>query len=719
MVKTIAGVMIPRAVLLACAFGIWLGAAACSDEPTSNADDTNTLDTSPPLDVHTDTHQPTDMGVDAPPTDTSTDTAEMDGADTQDILDTQDISDVQDVPDTQDVSDVPDVPDTQETDAPSDTGSDVPTSGDVIADILLVCGDGVITLPEICDDLNVQNGDGCSSACEQEPDYLCDGEPSNCVRVDDCIGNGCINGGVCVDGIDAYSCSCSAGYTGDLCETNIDDCTPNPCLNASACIDAVDSFTCQCSAGYTGDLCETDIDDCTPNPCLHAGTCTDEVDGFTCQCSVGYEGLVCADCAANTADCNADDSDGCEVNLQSSAAHCGGCGDPCPAMQICSQSICQSPPTGQIPGTPIHVDVLHGPLAPWIADVNRDGYLDILVANGESGSATTPSGSLSVFHGNGDGTLRGELYYTGAPLSSNAVVAVDVDGDGWLDAVTVDGQTNLAAVNGAISVYLNSGASGPGTFGTPTSFTTGAPGSIHLCAGDLNGDGHADIATTNVVTNQVSILFNTGTGDFAAPTLISILATGGVQSSIACRDLNGDDFVDLVVTSPSSARLSVLLNQGNGTFAAPVAYTNSMNGQTAGIAFGDADNDGLIDILSNGAAGRYLFFFRGNGNGTFLTGAASTVSASAIANSALGVVADDFNGDGDLDAYVLQTTSSGGVRPLTGDGTGAFTAGTLVSTGTSPGLNAIAVGDMDRSGYSDLVLTNRGSNTLSVIPNGL
>ncbi|KYF78951.1 hypothetical protein BE11_13160 [Sorangium cellulosum] len=63
----------------------------------------------------------------------------------------------------------------------------------------------------------------------------------------------------------------------------------------------------------------------------------------------------------------------------------------------------------------------------------------------------------------------------------------------------------------------------------------------------------------------------------------AIASTGGVQSSIACRDLNGDAFSALVVTSPASARLSIFINQGNGSFAAPVAYTNAVNGQTAGI----------------------------------------------------------------------------------------------------------------------------------------
>ncbi|WXH28070.1 hypothetical protein WA016_02003 [Myxococcus stipitatus] len=100
--------------------------------------------------------------------------------------------------------------------------------------------------------------------------------------------------------------------------------------------------------------------------------------------------------------------------------------------------------------------------------MNGDGKRDILVANAESGSSLTPSGSLSVFLRNGDASVQPEVNYGSASHSSNAVVAVDVDGDGWLDAVTVNGQTNLLVLNRNISVRKSLGPSAPGTFGAPT-----------------------------------------------------------------------------------------------------------------------------------------------------------------------------------------------------------------------------------------------------------
>ncbi|WP_438004073.1 FG-GAP-like repeat-containing protein [Sorangium sp. So ce321] len=573
---------------------------------------------------------------------------------------------------------------------------------------------------------------GANAACTNTPGSFtcaCDagysGDGITCTDVDECaLGtDNCGANAACTNTPGSFTCACDEGYSGDgVTCTDVDECaaaTANCDANAT-CTNTSGSFTCACDAGYEGDgVTCTGIDPCAPNPCQNGGTCTGGINSYTCECALTYEGANCEACEGGLADCNGLTSDGCEVNLESDASHCNACNLACATGEICSNGGCQTPPTGQVPGTPINVSDPHNPLAPAVADVNGDGKLDILVANGESGSLLTPSGSLSVFHGNGDATVQPELYSTGAPLSSNAVVAVDVDGDGWLDAVTVDGQANLPLINGSISVYRNLGPSAPGTFGAPTSFTTGSPGSVHLCTGDFDHDGAADIATTSVTLSRVSVIFGTGAGSFGAPVLIPIVGTGGVQSTIACRDLNGDGFSDIVVTSPASARLSILINQGNGSFAAPVAYANSANGQTAGIAFGDADGDGKLDILSNGAAGRFLFFFKGNGSGTFASGVQSAAAPSPIANSALGVVASDFNGDGKLDAYILVTTSSGGVRPMTGNGSGAFTSGPVVPTGASPGLNAIAAADLDGDGYDDLVLTNRASGTVTVIPNGL
>lgn len=70
-----------------------------------------------------------------------------------------------------------------------------------------VCGDGVIEYLEQCDDDNAEAGDGCSSVCEVEPAWVCDGLPSVCVNT---CGNGIAEGEESCDGTDLRMAVCAA-----------------------------------------------------------------------------------------------------------------------------------------------------------------------------------------------------------------------------------------------------------------------------------------------------------------------------------------------------------------------------------------------------------------------------------------------------------------------------------------------------------------------------
>ena len=110
---------------------------------------------------------------------------------------------------------------------------------------------------------------------------------------------------MCVDGIDAFTCNCDAGYDGTLCDNDIDECAPKPCVHGQ-CVDAINAFTCDCSAtGYFGELCELDIDECADglDACVLNATCTNEVGTYSCACNTGYEGNPKTECT---------DIDGCQ-----------------------------------------------------------------------------------------------------------------------------------------------------------------------------------------------------------------------------------------------------------------------------------------------------------------------------------------------------------------------------------------------------------------------
>ena len=66
---------------------------------------------------------------------------------------------------------------------------------------------------------------------------------------------------------------------------------PDPCINGQ-CTDKVNGYECICTAGYTGNNCDSNINDCLPDPCIN-GQCTDKVNGYECICTDGYYGKNC------------------------------------------------------------------------------------------------------------------------------------------------------------------------------------------------------------------------------------------------------------------------------------------------------------------------------------------------------------------------------------------------------------------------------------------
>ena len=103
------------------------------------------------------------------------------------------------------------------------------------------------------------------------------------------------------------SCVCDAGFAGDNCEVNIDDCESTPCLNGGVCTDGDNSYTCSCSNGYTGSECETEVYSGYPqgydvffyiwsvllNGRLSNGECCDFTNATVCPASCDAHFVVC------------------------------------------------------------------------------------------------------------------------------------------------------------------------------------------------------------------------------------------------------------------------------------------------------------------------------------------------------------------------------------------------------------------------------------------
>ena len=302
------------------------------------------------------------------------------------------------------------------------------------------------------------------------------------------------------------------------------------------------------------------------------------------------------------------------------------------------------------------------------------------------------SNTVSVLMGNGDGTFKPAVNYaTGTDPWSMDIG--DLTGNGKLDIVTCNNAANT------VSVLMGNG---DGTFQPAVNYSTGtgsAPECVRL--GDVNGDGKLDIVTANSGPNNISVLVNNGNGTFGAPTTFS---TATHPTSIALGDVNGDGKLDIITANYSSNNVSVLMGNGNGTFQSAVNYACGTQPETVVVA--DLNGDGKPDIATVNYVGTASVLLN-QGNGTFATHVDYTTGAGPYD---IGVA--DLNHDGIPDLVTTNHVANT-VSILYGNGNGTFQSKVDLATGTGPFW--VALGEFTSSGYGDLAVTNETNGTVSVL----
>jgi hypothetical protein len=273
-----------------------------------------------------------------------------------------------------------------------------------------------------------------------------------------------------------------------------------------------------------------------------------------------------------------------------------------------------------------------------------------------------------------------------------AVAVGDFNGDGHPDLAVsnIDGNS--------VSVLLGKG---DGTFHKARTYATGAaPHS--LVVADFDRDGRADLAVVNLKSNTVSVLRGNGDGSFQGPRDYS---TGVGPRGLAVSDVNGDGLLDLVTADYQGGTLSVLLGRGDGTFAS--APRINRPGAPISVALADVNGDGKPDLVVSLSNQNQLSLLLGKGDGTF--GEAKNLG---VGSGPGAVVAADFNGD-DKPDLAVENFGSNDVSVLLGNGDGTFQTAVSYSAGWGPG--GLAVGDFNSDGVPDLVVANHGNHNVSVL----
>jgi hypothetical protein len=254
---------------------------------------------------------------------------------------------------------------------------------------------------------------------------------------------------------------------------------------------------------------------------------------------------------------------------------------------------------------------------------------------------------------------------------------------------------------------------------SPSSVDLGvAPNAVAV--GDLDGDGVADVATTNVTTLP-SLLHNDGSANFTDVTAGAVLQPAPNSSTaVAIGDLDGDGLNDLAVAGRAAAGNSLSLYRANadGTYTRATFSGANHIADASAIAIGDLNHDGMADLVvadgteTGDGVGGVTVFLRMTSTATAAAGDYARASYDTE-EGAEGVAIGDLNGDGNVDIAVANAVADSVTVLYADDATGtSFTPTTIGLAGATP--VSIGVGDLNGDGRPDLAVLGRSSGT--VIP---
>ncbi|MEW6282273.1 MAG: VCBS repeat-containing protein, partial [Candidatus Eremiobacterota bacterium] len=243
-----------------------------------------------------------------------------------------------------------------------------------------------------------------------------------------------------------------------------------------------------------------------------------------------------------------------------------------------------------------------------------------------------------------------------------------------------------------------------------------------LATADFNGDGRADGVAADVRLGVVTVMLSQADGGYKPrqmPVNVGVPPGGAVSQPVAAADFDQDGNQDIATLSVSNGVLSFLKGNGNGTFQAPVttalAAMVTWQDMEAGSMNSNVDNLPDVVISSQFLGASVVVVATFNPGGTFTELAAVTMGADA---GARGLALGNLDADNDLDV-VVANRGSNTVTPLTNDGTGTLAVGTAQASGTTqPTSVVLAPVDAGNAVLDAVVACNGGGNVRVLLGDG-
>jgi hypothetical protein len=361
------------------------------------------------------------------------------------------------------------------------------------------------------------------------------------------------------------------------------------------------------------------------------------------------------------------------------------------------------------------VDMASGlyPVGVAVNDIDGDGKPDIITANEGSTffSVFRNISAAAAIIKSTSFAARTDIS-TGTGSAPESLFIYDIDGDGKQDVVLSNFNSKT------LSVFRNLSTSGIITFAAKVDINVGFY-AHSISFGDIDKDGHPDIAVVNPDAGTVSLFRNTstsGTVSFAAGFDVPV---GGKPSSAVIADIDGDAKPDLAVVTNDRSLVTLYLNTaGTGAFTTTTfgPRKDFMAGDGAfAIAAGDIDGDNKIDLAVTNLNGRDSVSVFRNTSATGNIAFAKPVSF-ATGVHPYSIRLADLEGDGKNDILVGSWFNNGSVSLLQNNSvTGAllFFKQIVLTTGSNP--QSVATGDLNADTKTDIVTANSYANTISIM----
>jgi hypothetical protein len=339
------------------------------------------------------------------------------------------------------------------------------------------------------------------------------------------------------------------------------------------------------------------------------------------------------------------------------------------------------------------------PNAITAADIDRDGLPDVLVAT--NGVGEGDPGVLQVCLGQANATIGAPMPFSTGGIAPVALALADLDRNGSLDVVLAHAAEN------SFGTLLGTSRVRPGTtsYYTPGSANLQAyPARNTLVITDITRDGRPDVVVAERFGSAIEVLLGGDGKEFSPSRRFATQQFGGEALSLVAGDFNGDANTDVIVGFSFGSTFGVFAGTDTDPVLAPVTGipTNTTFGTPnvvpRDMAVGDVDRDGKLDLVLVNPNLNALYVTRGNGDLTFAPATSLPTALTRLEVVALG----DLDNDGDLDIVAMK--EGGEIRAWRGDGHGTFAASQVSTTPDWQGLpHELELADVDGDGRLDAI----------------